>query len=620
MIRRPAAWLGLSLLVAAFVVGIGAAGESVLAMRAAARGIDLPGMDERLTEVRVPEPWLLSQQGGRWGRYGWYLGPGESGSLRVQLPGSGPGALRLRVWTYDAGVLQARVIDTDTTQLVAHTDGRMVNLPVHGDAVLDIVAANTSDTEQLVLDRISACRSVANERPGVGMLPIALGLAITGWGVLAWYGRSTSAVRCWLGATAILVAVVVGWGQRWELLGIARGLPLDPDVTAYQEYARSLAWFDSNHGFYSGSFGEREPLHVAALHLWFGLFGDADPAPRLMTLVLSVLLVAMTGAFVWSVGNWFLGAAAAWIMAISPAWVAESVRGLRLEEMTLLTLVVLMIWLRGRGWSGALMLGAATGAAALLFSPALSVFLPLFWGAWLLNQWLRKRGRPMAAPSHWQWARLLFASVIAVALYVPHLHGLYKVHGDPSWPSRSYARWNANFEFPERLGTAGFPTKEEFDRSPYDGPPITYAEYMFDLHSIPRLLAGQVKGWIESTAYMSASVTPRLENAVVLFQASGPMAVARNTDVVTAVVFILSLILTVLGWVDLWRRPNGWWMPFLSLWGTWYVAYLYSVRLVEPFRHSAHVHPLLLFCLLHGGLLVFRWLQSARTSLRNGRA
>jgi hypothetical protein len=147
----------------------------------------------------------------------------------------------------------------------------------------------------------------------------------------------------------------------------------------------------------------------------------------------------------------------------------------------------------------------------------------------------------------------------------------------------------------------------EFEQSRYAGPRITYYEYLFKLHSLSTLIRGQVKGWIESTAYMSASLTPDLNNLIFLIQASGLRAAMQNLTPWIPIIFGLSLIATLWGWINLWMDLRYWWVPFLSLWGTWYVAYLYSARLVEPFRHTGHVYPLLLFCLLWGCLLVGQW-------------
>ena len=239
-------------------------------------------------------------------------------------------------------------------------------------------------------------------------------------------------------------------------------------------------------------------------------------------------------------------------------------------------------------------------------SPALSVLFVLFWMGWLLNLWRERRGLRLISPYQWRLTHLTLASLLAVFLFVPHLYGLYKVRGDPSWPSYGYARWNANLEFPERFGSEGFPTAEEFSRSPYAGPRITYSDYLFKLHSIPRLVLGQIKGWVESTVYMSVSATPHLKALLFLFQASGVRAVLPQLRFSTLLIFAVLLGLTMIGWLNLWKHPQFWWVPFLSLWGTWYVAYLYSVRLVEPFRHTGHVYPLLLFCLLWGGYYAYQ--------------
>jgi hypothetical protein len=123
------------------------------------------------------------------------------------------------------------------------------------------------------------------------------------------------------------------------------------------------------------------------------------------------------------------------------------------------------------------------------------------------------------------------------------------------------------------------------------------------------LIKGQIKGWLESTAYMSTSLAPQVKELIFLYHASGAKAVMRHVTLAAIVVFMISLGLTVIGWFDLWRYPQYCWVPFLSLWGTWYAAYLYSVRLVEPFRHTGHVYPLLLFCLLWGGFQVYQWLR-----------
>jgi hypothetical protein len=574
------------------------------------------GYDERLSDVRSERaPWLLDQKGGRWGRYGWYLSTGEEGSLRAALPGMQPGILKLRLWAFSPGHVSAFIRDGEHSleTLLPDVDGKVFQLTVNGPTELTIAASSRLTQEQLVLDRFaSAWFPSESQLPSLLPFAVAMMLGCVGSGLWVHrrYGCFTN-WSVWLGCVGILVAASVGFAYRWALFDIARGLPAEPDVVGYMAYARSLEWFTSDFGFYSGHFQEREPAHIAALNLWFRIWGDTFPATMWYTVCLSTLLIVASGAFLWGVtGQWLFGLFAAWFVALSPAWVDEAVRGLRLESMSLMLLAVLGTWVWARGWHGAVLLGVLTGLMALVQSPALGIVLPLIWLGWLLNVCRERYGLPPLRPHQWRWSHLGIVSLVAVLMFSPHLYGLYKVHGDPSWPSDGYARWNANMEFQDRLGTVGFPSVEEFGKNSYAGPRITYGEYLFGMHSIPTLLYGHLKGWVESSVYMSVSHTPDLKGLVFLHQASGFPAVLRHVNAVTSVVFLVSLFLTALGWADLWRRPQYWWVPFLSLWGTWYTAYLYSVRVIEPFRHTAHVYPLLLFCLLWGGLQVSQRLRA----------
>lgn len=573
------------------------------------------GLDEHLTNIQPAQiSWLGEGVGGRWGRYGWYLAPQEQGSLRIRLPFSGVGVLKLRFWAYSAGSLIVRVEERDRVvhQIPAEElDSRQIRVSVHGPIEVTIHAFNQISEEQLILDRFSATWSEDDDRLP-SYLPLALGLAMLLGGVLVW-GPSgfTLGWTEWAAVAAILGATLAGTGERWQFLDMARGHPVDSDVVSYMAYARSFDWFTPGHGFYSGSFGEREPLHVAGLNLWFKLWGDTFPAIRLYTVLQSVLLIAVCGVFVWQVsGKWFLGAAAAWVLALNQVVVEESVRGLRTESMTLLLLTAVSLWLRARGWRGALLLGTAIGLMALLQSPAITIVPALLGVGWAVNVWRERYGYTVLPPGQWKLMHIVFIGILAGALYVPHTYGLYTVYGDPAKASNGYARWNANFEFPERIGTQGFPTAAEFAANPYAGPRLTYSEYLFGLHSIPALLKGQIIGWIESTGYMSTSVTPHVKEYIFLFHASGMHAVIRHLTIIMIAVFALSLGLTVIGWLDLWRCPRLWWVPFLCIWGTWYAAFLYSVRLVEPFRHTGHVYPALILCLIWGAHRVFEWMST----------
>lgn len=607
-------WLGWVLVCCGILGAVWSIVHGAPQLRQALREPVILGLDEHLTNIEPKQiSWLRESAGGRWGRYGWYLAPHEQGSLRIQLPFSKVGILKLRFWAYSAGSLIVRVEEGTRVHQISteELDSRQIRIPIQGPTELTLSASNQISEEQLILDRFSATWSEEDDRLP-SYMPLALGIAVMLAGVLVLRPRGvTVGWREWVAVAAILGATLVGAEERWQFLDMARGHPVDSDVVSYMAYARSFDWFTTGHGFYSGSFGEREPLHVAGLNVWFQLWGDTFPAARLYTVTQSVLFIAACGVFVWQVsGKWFLGAAASWVLALNQVVVEESVRGLRTESMTLLLLVAISLWLRARGWRGAVLLGTAIGSMALLQSPAITIVSGLLGVGWAVNVWRERYGYEVLPPSQWKLAHVVFVGVVAVALYIPHTYGLYTVYGDPAKPSNGYARWNANFEFPERIGTQGFPTAAEFAANPYAGPRLTYGEYLFGLHSIPALLKGQIVGWIESTSYMSTSVTPHVKEYIFLFHASGMSAVLRHITGVVIVVFALSLSLTVIGWLDLWRWPQLWWVPFLSLWGTWYAAFLYSVRLVEPFRHTGHVYPVLILCLLWGSYRVVQWMHT----------
>ena len=609
---RWAGWMGWLLLSASLALCFMTLPAFISSLTEVLAHTQLSGVDQRLMNVKPEkQAWLLEQAGGRWGQHGWYLTAGEKGHLRIVLPGTEAGTLKLRLWLFSPGYLSVSIKEgSGYEEIPLHElDGRLLQIQVHGPSELVVVSSNELSQEQLVLDRYAAAWFPPESHlPSLWPLALIMAFVFGGWACLLDQHKPWITV---LSTGGIILAVMIGFVLRWQLFDIARGLPADPDAASYFAFARNFTWFSPDHGFYSGNFNEREPLHIAALSLWLHLWGPNVPAMKLYTVCVSTLLILTSGLFIWTLsGRWFLGVAASWIITVNPAWIDESVRGLRLESISLLLLTVLSVWIWTKGWLGALLMGVLSGCMALVQSTAIGIVLPLIGFGWLINVYRDWRRQPRLSPTQWKWFHLAAASMVASLLYVPHLYGIYVVHGDLSWPSYGYARWNANIEFPQRIGTAGFPSREEFQQDTYAGPRITYAEYLFGLHTIPQLLYGQLKGWVESIVYMSVSSTPRLKSLVFLQQASGISAVLRHLTGSTVIVFVFFLLFTMIGWVDLWHRAAYWWVPFLSLWGIWHAAFLYSVRVIEPFRHTAHVYPLLLFCFLWGGFQIIQRLQN----------
>lgn len=598
-------------------------------LRPALKDPDVPGLDARMFERHAEaSPWLRESSGGRWGEHGWYVGPRGVGRLRIQLPGERSGTIKLRLWIYDAGSLQVSVESEGEQHSITSSSlyGEIRSVEVRGRAALLVEAANTGAIDQLILASIDAAWIPANSGlPSLWPFALILAVSLTGGGWLAFAERQVHLSHgahvfqqpvFWLGCAALCGALVVGMDLRWMHLDLYRGLELEPDVADdWRPFARKFEWFSDSVGFYSGAFGMREPLYIVALHHWLQLWGDSNPSVRLFTFCLSSLVIVVTGVFLWRLTRqWWMGALGAWVVALSPEWVDLAARGLRDEAATLLLLGFLSIWLWTRGATGMVGIGVMGGLVGLVRSPLLGVVLPFVWGQWIVN-WVRRRLKctPLF-PDHWNGLQLAVASGLVIVLYLPYLQGVARVHGDSSWPSARQARWNANVEFPERLGTMGWPSREEFAKDPFGGPPISYREYLFELHSVSTIIWRQVRGWAEQTGFLAVSGTPGPKHLVWNLLGIGSHSSATQVPAVTVAVFAVYTVSFVVGWLGLWRQRGYQWVPFLCLWGTWYAAFMYASRLIEPFRQTCHVFPLILLCQVWGAWwLLSRFQFSSRS-------
>jgi hypothetical protein len=72
--------------------------------------------------------------------------------------------------------------------------------------------------------------------------------------------------------------------------------------------------------------------------------------------------------------------------------------------------------------------------------------------------------------------------------------GFAATHGDPFYPGTYGATVNRNLEFPERHGTPGFPTPEEYAANWSSGPPISPMTYFFGYHTVTQFVAYAARG------------------------------------------------------------------------------------------------------------------------------
>ncbi len=575
------------------------------------------GIDERLSSFSPEESNLLKEYRGDWDRHGLLLPPGESGFASFILR-MAPGAdsLMIRIWAYDYGAcsvkwwLQEGRGSPVTLSAAGNLNGEIWRIaPPSGTSqvILEISGRNDTSQPQILVDRITA-----SSTPYTPVKGWAAGLWLWGGISALWLGFATKR-KWWLPAGktllwyAALVLILVGGTLRLNLLSAHNGVPLDPDVLMYTKYAEGLQWFDAERGFYSASFSEREPLWIAMLKLWQGWVGTGDLSVQLLTCFLSILVIGFSGILLWR----FLGktngvVVGMALVALNSSLIEESCRGLRSEAMTLGFILFLLLTFheKERRFSP-VRAGLLGGTWALLQSPALSIVFGTWVMLWLINVVGKTTSIRLMIPNGYRFPKILMAMGISLALFIPHLSGLQKRYGDWRWPSYGYARWNANMEFPDRIGSSGFPSAEEFKKSPYAGPQISYSEYLFGLHTPFQLVKYQVFGWVELTVYQALSLSSKSLKLAIEISNRRLSGVIMSLDPKLALGLLLGMI-AMLAWFRLLMDKHLWWMPLMLLWGTYYVAFLYHVRLVEPLRHTMHTYPLLVLIIVWGAQWLWR--------------
>jgi len=589
------------------------------------------GLIERFSSIVPGDLEWLEGYSGDWGRYGLTLVPGEKGYARFRFKGIQGAEVLIRLWAYDYGGCTIRwwPVGQDSAEPRTLSSGGSVvgghfkigsRVGVN-EFILEVAGENRTSAPQLLLDKIFVSSSTF--RPIDGWLK-----AWWLWGLCTFFWWWFAAKHKWWNPPggmilwgAGLAVVLLGGDLRLNLLPFLNGVPLDPDVTMYRRYADRLIWFGSEYGFYSAAFKEREPLWIAILRIWQVWAGNADFAVRLLTSLLSTAVVALTGVFLWRWLHERIWVIVGMLMvSLNSSLIEESYRGLRSEMMTLGFIIFLMLSLPvGTRRFQAAKAGIMVGLWTLLRSTALGIAFGVWGALWLIKTFFGRRANQPWFPQGYSFKKISLAAVIAICLFVPHLYGFHERYGDWRWPSYGYARWNANMEFPERFGTPGFPTLDEFKKSQYSGPRISYADYLFDLHTPLQIVRYQLLGWVELFGYQALSFSSYRTPLVI--QLTERRIKGIRHLVVPSIVFALVMGLISLGaFFRLFFDRKLWWISPMLLWGTSYVAMLYHIRVVEPIRHTVHVYPLMVLATVWGIRWFFKRAPAQRliNYMRNG--
>lgn len=259
--------------------------------------------------------------------------------------------------------------------------------------------------------------------------------------------------------TWILLALITFLGAcyRWGFLNQMRFEPPVPDAARYREIANEMKLF------YDGQ--EREPLFILLSKLSLNLFGNSDSSLRILSYILSVLLIPAiykTGKELWGK---LPGMTAAILIAGSSEWAWNGARGMRLELFTLsLFPMTWAVFTSNPPEKGKHAVWLGLSAATTTLVRLTSLWFCLAAGAYAIS----RRG--------WDKKLLLKFAVLAAAPILPYLIYCGVQFGDPMYAVNRHIKFYRNYELVNQEGGI---TEEQMVRDPYGGPDISSFDFFF---------------------------------------------------------------------------------------------------------------------------------------------
>ncbi len=427
---------------------------------------------------------------------------------------------------------------------------------------------------------------MASQEGGLYLLaPYVTLLGLLGWQVRM--GRATSSqqeIWSWFALGGVLA--MAGNSRLGALVEVVTATP-GGDALQYMQLADLM---DSPY-----ETGPREPFWIWMVKGWFWLTGNSGLHLRLLTVVLSLLLLLVAyKLFRDYTGRPLVGILVAGLLGANPYFISLSVRGLR-EEAYLLAILCLVyvVLVPNVRWSlrGQAIGLAVSGAAVQLLRFNSYVFvipLLLFW-AW-------KQG-------HRKWMAVALPLAFITAVSVPHLAHNYRHFGDPMYSVNMHFDYAWYYEFVALKDSAcdGCPSVGELMKTCCGEQRLGAYEYVFGFHSVREVVSNTFGGYLDlylrptdlfriQSSTQSASgyafyllglglvlFGPHREIlAVIVLLANGvPFAMALGLDPrlgVQTAPFVTFVVAYALWWsfertVYLWNLPG---MPVAALWnGKW---------------------------------------------------
>jgi 4-amino-4-deoxy-L-arabinose transferase-like glycosyltransferase len=241
----------------------------------------------------------------------------------------------------------------------------------------------------------------------------------------------------------------------------------------------------------------REPLYLLVARIFFLLPGPDDLNIRFVSFIFSLLVIFLT---YFLVRNWLgkgVGFLATFFLALHTYCIESSVRGLRCEFFTFLFLLFIYCTFINEKIDPFYRIIGAGILSGLLFLTRTELLFPTVLFFLLL---------PFIERKKWNLLRALMALMIGITIFIPHLWGMYRVHGDFLYTNNLNARFYTNTEF---AGQPGFPSNEEIDqKGMYTGPKVTPFDYFFRFHTLPEFFWRNVWGLTKIYIYLVIRYIP----------------------------------------------------------------------------------------------------------------
>jgi len=274
----------------------------------------------------------------------------------------------------------------------------------------------------------------------------------------------------------LMILLYLGFSSRWTLLSNVIPTGTEPDAHSYLSLALTI----------TGPLGtqSREPLFVLWLRPLVLVGNNPEFLNRIATISTSLLVIIAAYSVFYKKFGWKAAFLVGIFLATHPLSQNLSVRGMRDELISLLTLILinyLFVSFRN-SFAHHLFLGMAAGLLALCRLETLTFSVVLVTIAIVLH-----RSNAL---------RILVLCLPVIMMLTPYLLHNKRLYNDYFYPSTLHATWFRNYEFLQvkKTGCIGCPTLEEYPKDSAGGKRISSFQYLFSYHSIPEITNTSVVG------------------------------------------------------------------------------------------------------------------------------